>query len=919
MLPAAVGAAELHLRCQYSPPLASSSAPASDSTASSSRQLGTILYHGPVPPTKGVWYGIEWDDSSRGKHSGVYDKTGVRYFLPRVEGAGSFLRLDAKGLDVQGRTFEEAVRAKYLDDDGPPASADHTAAPPSAQPAADAASTSQRFATDSNFEVEVVLSDKVNRRFKQLGRLREIGLEWETVSRAAEEVYCEEEQERVEARLRSFGAELSDRLAQLSGFERLTQLQLNSTLMTWNEIRNVSPSLVNLVDLQFGFNRLVSLRSSDAGDPTPDSPGVMLPKLERLNLESNELSDWPELVRELSCLPQLSDLILAGNRFVSLDLSTSPPGVAATSTPTASPPLPNLERLSLVDNLLSSFSNSIDALASAAPITFPSLRRLLLAGNPLLSRADTSATATITAPADHSAEPLARPAHTLDRDALHARLLVLARMPILSELEGSPVAPAERDDAERFWLERLREDEKGEARKVSEQLGAWARERVQQLRKKYPELDPATKADEGAKGAMGTKPGLKSRLIQLRIVPAEPLTSSPSAPLELSVLPTLRTLLIRAQIARLLGTPLPKTKYRLVAVLQPAASADEGSPGEEVRVEIPPQEEGKDVAWWGLSDGDSVEVVAVRDSIKQAHAVVAPLVHRTPLLTSETLSSETGNNILLFKAENLNKSGSFKIRGASYSVSRLSDEEAARGNHAAALSLAAKNRGIPCHIVSPRTAPPAKLAAVRAYGANLRLCEPTIEAREAALRQVQEDTGAVFVPPYDAVNTMLGQGTIFLEAEEQALDGGWGRLGAIVAPVGGGGMLGGISVAAAGTGVRVFGAEPEGANDCAQGLAKGERVTDFTPNTIADGLRTPVGLNNFPVIQKNVEKVFTVSEEEIIEAQRLLWERLKTVVEPSGAVPFAVVRSAPFQALKIDGPICVVMSGGNADLAKVFG
>ncbi|GAA6001057.1 threo-3-hydroxy-L-aspartate ammonia-lyase SRY1 [Rhodotorula paludigena] len=315
-----------------------------------------------------------------------------------------------------------------------------------------------------------------------------------------------------------------------------------------------------------------------------------------------------------------------------------------------------------------------------------------------------------------------------------------------------------------------------------------------------------------------------------------------------------------------------------------------------------------------------------RDSIKQAHAVVAPLVHRTPLLTSETLSSETGNNALLFKAENLNKSGSFKIRGASYSISRLSDEEVARGvcthssgNHAAALSLAAKNRGIPCHIVSPRTAPPAKLAAVRAYGANLRLCEPTIEAREAALRQVQEETGAVFVPPYDAVNTMLGQGTIFLEAEEQALEGGWGRLGAIVAPVGGGGMLGGISVAAAGTGVRVFGAEPECANDCARGLAKGERVTDFTPNTIADGLRTPVGLNNFPVIQKNVEKVFTVSEEEIIEAQRLLWERLKTVVEPSGAVPFAVVRSEAFQALKIDGPICVVMSGGNSDLSKAFG
>lgn len=183
------------------------------------------------------------------------------------------------------------------------------------------------------------------------------------------------------------------------------------------------------------------------------------------------------------CGRRLSDLVLTGNRFVSLDLSTSPVGIGATSTPTASPPLHKLERLSLVDNLLSSFSDSIDALASAAPITFPSLRRLLLAGNPLLSRENTSATATITAPADYSEDPLARAAHTLDRDALHARLLVLARMPFLSELEGSPVVPAECDDAGRFWLERLRDGEKGEARDMHEQLGACVRERVQQLRK----------------------------------------------------------------------------------------------------------------------------------------------------------------------------------------------------------------------------------------------------------------------------------------------------------------------------------------------------------------------------------------------------------------------------------------------------
>ncbi|GAA5910351.1 hypothetical protein JCM8208_006018 [Rhodotorula glutinis] len=320
-------------------------------------------------------------------------------------------------------------------------------------------------------------------------------------------------------------------------------------------------------------------------------------------------------------------------------------------------------------------------------------------------------------------------------------------------------------------------------------------------------------------------------------------------------------------------------------------------------------------------DGPATQSLPLtRESVQHAHRVVAPLVHRTPLLSSSSLSRECGRT-LLFKAECMNKSGSFKIRGASYSVASLTDDERRRGvvtqssgNHAAALALVARDLDIPAHIVSPRTAPAAKLAAVRAYGGHLTLCDPAIESREAALVDVQRRTGACYVPPSDAVNTMLGQGTVFLEVEEQAREGGWGTLGAIIAPVGGAGLLGGIAVAARGTGVRVFGAEPAGADDCVRGLAEGRRITDFTPKTIADGLLTPVGKHNWPVVQQDVEKVLTVTEEEILDAQRLLWQRLKTVVEPSGAVAFALARSAKFRELGVEGPVCVVLSGGNVDL-----
>ncbi|KAH9899401.1 tryptophan synthase beta subunit-like PLP-dependent enzyme [Cubamyces lactineus] len=309
-----------------------------------------------------------------------------------------------------------------------------------------------------------------------------------------------------------------------------------------------------------------------------------------------------------------------------------------------------------------------------------------------------------------------------------------------------------------------------------------------------------------------------------------------------------------------------------------------------------------------------------RASILSAHDTIAHQIHRTPIFTSSSLSAALPRkNALFFKAENLQKGGAFKFRGASFSLSRLSADELAKGvcthssgNHAGALALAAKERGVKCYVVMPNNSAQPKIDAVRSYGASVTFCEPNAPARAAALAKVQAETGAVFVPPYDAVNTIIGQGTALLELMEQAPE----PLAAVVAPVGGGGLLAGTALAAEGTGVRVFGAEPAGADDCAQGLKEGKRREDVQANTIADGLRTPVGVLNFPIIQEKVEKVITVTDEEIVDAMRLMWERLKLVVEPSGAAAFAAVRSAQFQELGIEGPIGIIISGGNIDLSK---
>ncbi|KAI0758184.1 tryptophan synthase beta subunit-like PLP-dependent enzyme [Fomes fomentarius] len=287
----------------------------------------------------------------------------------------------------------------------------------------------------------------------------------------------------------------------------------------------------------------------------------------------------------------------------------------------------------------------------------------------------------------------------------------------------------------------------------------------------------------------------------------------------------------------------------------------------------------------------------IRNSVLTAHAAIASLIHRTPVFTSTSLSqSLAANNPLYFKAENLQKGGAFKFRGASYSLSRLTSDQLAKGvcthssgNHAGALALAAKERGVKCYVVMPDNSAQPKIDAVRGYGASITFCPPTAPSRASALAQVQADTGATFVPPYDAVDTILGQGTAFLELHEQVPG-----LAAVVAPVGGGGLLAGTALAAEGTGVRVFGAEPAGADDCARGWRRG-----------GGGRRS-----------EKVEKVITVSDEEIIEAMRLLWERMKLVVEPSGAAAFAAVRSKQFQELGVEGPVGIIISGGNIDLSQ---
>jgi len=307
--------------------------------------------------------------------------------------------------------------------------------------------------------------------------------------------------------------------------------------------------------------------------------------------------------------------------------------------------------------------------------------------------------------------------------------------------------------------------------------------------------------------------------------------------------------------------------------------------------------------------------------VRAAAERIRGFAHRTPVMTSETLDKLAGRRVFL-KCENLQKIGAFKYRGATNAVRRLSDAEAARGvvthssgNHAQALALAARVRGIPAYIVMPKTAPAVKSAAVEGYGGQVTLCEPNLAAREAAAEELVRRTGATLIPPFDHPDVIAGQGTAALELLEDVPD-----LDALVTPVGGGGLLSGCAIAAKGVKptTRVFGAEPLGADDAARSKATGEWQPQTSPNTIAEGLLTSTGTLTWPVIRDEVERVFTVTDDQIRSAMRFVWERVKLVVEPSGAVGVAVVLTDEFKSLAGIGAVGVVVSGGNVSLDKLY-
>ncbi len=278
--------------------------------------------------------------------------------------------------------------------------------------------------------------------------------------------------------------------------------------------------------------------------------------------------------------------------------------------------------------------------------------------------------------------------------------------------------------------------------------------------------------------------------------------------------------------------------------------------------------------------------------IREAHARIRDKIHRTPVMTSEVLDGMAGNR-LYFKCENLQKVGAFKARGATNAVFLLTDAEAANGvvthssgNHAAALARAARLRGIPAYIVMPSNSPQAKQAAVRRYGGDVVLCEPTLAARESTAREVMQRTGATFIHPYDDLRVMAGQGTTAIELLEDVPG-----LDVILCPVGGGGQLSGIAVAAKDIkpDVRVIGVEPAGADDAARSLKAGHIIPMLEPRTIADGLKTSLGKRPFAEIMRLVDDIVTVREESIVQAMRQIWEVMKLLVEPSGAVSYAAV------------------------------
>ncbi len=304
--------------------------------------------------------------------------------------------------------------------------------------------------------------------------------------------------------------------------------------------------------------------------------------------------------------------------------------------------------------------------------------------------------------------------------------------------------------------------------------------------------------------------------------------------------------------------------------------------------------------------------------VVKAHELIRPMVHRTPVLTSRSINLITGAQ-LYFKCENLQKVGAFKFRGACNAVFSLSDEQVSRGvcthssgNHAAALALAARLRGVPAYIVMPSNAPSIKKKAVEGYGAQITFCEPTLASRESTLAEIAAKTGATEIHPYNNFEVIAGQGTAAKELLEEV-----GPLDILLCPIGGGGLLSGTSITGRELNPKgmVIAAEPEGADDAYRSFHAKKLIPSVNPKTIADGLLTSVGEINFRIIQRKTDEIVTVSERGIVQAMRMIWERMKIIVEPSSAVALAAILENKVEVK--DKKIGVILSGGNVDLENL--
>ncbi|HEY2862822.1 MAG TPA: pyridoxal-phosphate dependent enzyme [Casimicrobiaceae bacterium] len=314
----------------------------------------------------------------------------------------------------------------------------------------------------------------------------------------------------------------------------------------------------------------------------------------------------------------------------------------------------------------------------------------------------------------------------------------------------------------------------------------------------------------------------------------------------------------------------------------------------------------------------ALEIEVDLATIRAAHARIRPHVHRTPVLSSRSLDAVAGAT-LFFKCENLQKIGAFKARGACNAVFSLNEDQAGRGvvthssgNHGAAVAWAAARRGIPAWVVMPGNSAQVKKAAVQGLGATVRFCAPTLEARDTTCAALQAETGATLIHPYDDWRVIAGQGTAALEFLDEVPD-----LDAVITPVGGGGLLSGTAIAVRSIkpSLGVYGAEPAGADDAWRSLKSGHLVPQTDPRTIADGLRSSLGAKTFAVLSSCVDAIGTTSEEAIVQAMRLTWDKLKLIIEPSSAVPLAALleRKLPVAGRRVG----IVLSGGNVDLDRL--